>query len=173
MKDIKCPVCGAPATLEESGWCFCTNAACLLAWSALCTEKIAAVAAERDALREQVEALVAERDAARDMLGVCDVEFSIRHLALTGDTADEMRRIYARDVTTMAELREQVEALTAELEEAKRVAERLRVAPRARAFTSHYFDEDMGSVCQRVIIDVDDFFPEGALIALVRLEDGE
>ena len=53
MSDIKCPVCGSPATLEESGWCFCKNTDCLCAWSVMCTEKIAA-------LRDQVEALVAQ-----------------------------------------------------------------------------------------------------------------
>lgn len=63
MKDIKCPVCGAPATLEESGWCFCQNTDCLLAWSVMCTEKIAAVAAERDTLRERVACLEAVQRA--------------------------------------------------------------------------------------------------------------
>ena len=61
MSDIKCPVCGSPATLEESGWCFCQNPACLCAWSAMCTEKIAA-------LRDQVEALVAQLEEEERMV---------------------------------------------------------------------------------------------------------
>lgn len=52
-ENVKCPVCGSPATLEKSGWCFCENPECLCAWSVMCTEKIAAVTAERDALQKR------------------------------------------------------------------------------------------------------------------------
>lgn len=62
-ENVKCPVCGSPATLEESGWCFCENAECLCAWSAMCTNKIAAVTAQRDALKARVELLEAQQRA--------------------------------------------------------------------------------------------------------------
>lgn len=66
-ENVKCPICGSPATLEESGWCFCQNTACLCAWSVMCTDKIAAVTAERDALAAQLAEAERVAEAATEV----------------------------------------------------------------------------------------------------------